>query len=338
MARTPPTFASLEGLLDPNRREGFDIRPTLLRVLTDIYVQGRVHTAEDESYYTELALRLIDAVDVSARAAVAAQLAEHEDAPHAVIVRLARDVIAVAEPVLRFSSRLRPGDLQAIARECGPVHGAIVDARMRSTSHQGSSGGKSPPLPAGEADTLCDMFFAADAVERRMILTNLDYAAAAPVQLSTGGSGTISRLETAALQHNPDAVVRELTRALGIGHRLARRIVEDELGHPLIVAAKALRFPDDVLQRMLLFINPQIGQSVQRVFELASIYQAMPQNAALRLVAIWRLADAADGRSPREPSLYARRAQAELGCAPAAGQAAPTGDSGLRAHAFRSTR
>ncbi len=61
MPKPPPSFASVEGLLDLDRHEGIDMRPTLLRVLTDLYLQKRTHPPEDERYYTELALRLIDA-------------------------------------------------------------------------------------------------------------------------------------------------------------------------------------------------------------------------------------------------------------------------------------
>ena len=336
MAQPPPTFASLEGLLEPSRREGFDIRPTLLRVLTDLYLQSRVHTAEDENYYTELALRLIDAVDVAARAAVARQLADYPDAPHAVIMRLARDAIEVAEPVLKFSSRLRPADLQAIARDCSPAHAEIVARRAPAALPQ-ESGGEPSRLGADEADRLCDVFFAAAAAERRLILTHMAYAGVARTEPAAADASTLARLETAALQHNSGALARELTRALGIGDRLARRIVEDELGHPLIVAAKALRCPSDVVQRMLLFVNPQIGQSVQRVFELASLYEAVPLNAALRLVAIWRAADPAGNRPSRERPVFARRARGEAMRFPADTQAAPPAD-GLRAHPFRTTR
>ena len=75
MAKPPSTFASLEGLLDHGQRDGFDIRPTLLRVLTDLYLQKPTHPADDERYYTELALRLINSTDIPARAAVAERLA-----------------------------------------------------------------------------------------------------------------------------------------------------------------------------------------------------------------------------------------------------------------------
>ena len=53
-------FPKLEGLDSLARRDGVDIQPTLLRVLTDLYVQKATHTSEEERHYTELALRLID--------------------------------------------------------------------------------------------------------------------------------------------------------------------------------------------------------------------------------------------------------------------------------------
>src|SRR5438874_9190428 len=98
MIKPPPAFAGLEGLLEHGQREGFDIRPTLLRVLTDLYLQKPTHTLEDERYYTELALRLIGSTDVSTRAAIAERLATYPAAPRPVIERLARDVIEVAAP------------------------------------------------------------------------------------------------------------------------------------------------------------------------------------------------------------------------------------------------
>ena len=81
MVKPPPTFASLEVLLDHGQRDGFDIRPTLLRVLTDFYLQKAAHPLDDERYYTELALRLISSTDVPARAAVAERLAPYPAAP-----------------------------------------------------------------------------------------------------------------------------------------------------------------------------------------------------------------------------------------------------------------
>ena len=44
-------FAGLDGLMTLSRREGVDVRPTLLRVLTDLYVQKSQHTSEEERQF-----------------------------------------------------------------------------------------------------------------------------------------------------------------------------------------------------------------------------------------------------------------------------------------------
>ena len=309
MAKPPPTFASLEGLLDHGQRDGFDIRPTLLRVLTDLYLQKPTHPPDDERYYTELALRLINSTDVPARTAVAERLARYPAAPRAVILRLARDVIDVAGPILRHSPGLTAGDLDLIKVECGPAHAAIIATRLRPPQPQAA------PPPAIrtidrsgiQAAELSELFFTAGVTERQHILLNLDYAApASPWMSPTPASEIVRRLETAALTHNVDAFTREVELAFGISSRLARRVVSDDLGEPIVVVAKALRAPRAVLERILLFVNPRIGQSVQRVYELATRYDEISTPAALRLVAIWQAAEPREQDLPRQPPVARR--------------------------------
>ena len=91
----PPT---LDSLVDLACRDGVDIRPTLLRVLTDLYVQKPTHSAEEEVQYTELALGLIDAVDAPTREAVASRLANYPAAPAAILSRLGRTPSATGTP------------------------------------------------------------------------------------------------------------------------------------------------------------------------------------------------------------------------------------------------
>src|ERR1700716_1128038 len=71
----PPLFPGFDGLMTLSRREGVDIRPTLLRVLTDLYVQASAHSGDEERQFVELTSRLIDQVDDATRAAVRARLA-----------------------------------------------------------------------------------------------------------------------------------------------------------------------------------------------------------------------------------------------------------------------
>ena len=76
-----PLFPGFDGLMTLSRREGVDIRPTLLRVLTDLYVQASAHSADEERQFVELTSRLIEEVDDATRAAVRARLAIYPATP-----------------------------------------------------------------------------------------------------------------------------------------------------------------------------------------------------------------------------------------------------------------
>lgn len=253
----PPANPALESLVDLACRDGVDIRPTLLRVLTDLYVQMPAHTAEEESQYIELARRLIDTVDTPTRTAVAARLTSYPRAP------------------------------RAILRQIGQMQTADAPTPAPAAAS---------PAPTADDDAaaaeLCDLFFAASAKERRLILTNLDFAApAVRRETAPNAAGAMRQLETAALGHNAGAFARELERCLELGTAQAWRIVEDRSGEPIVVAAKALAMPAAVLQRILLFLNPAVGQSVQRVYDLALLYDEITPAAAARMVSIWRQAE-----------------------------------------------
>src|SRR5689334_4907114 len=85
---TVPLFPGFDGLMTLSRREGVDIRPTLLRVLTDLYVQTPAHSADEERQFVELTTRLIDQVDDATRAAVRARLAIYPATPLEIINQL----------------------------------------------------------------------------------------------------------------------------------------------------------------------------------------------------------------------------------------------------------
>src|SRR5262249_32978880 len=156
-----------------------------------------------------------------------------------------------------------------------------------------------------------ELFFSADTQERRLILIALDYSLDDPLPPATtlDRAGTW-RLETAALQHQTEAVVHEFERCLGISRTVARRIVHGRNGAPFRAAATPPALPADVLQRMLLFLNPRIGQSVDRVYQLADLYAEISVDAACRLVAIWRNAhDRASGALRHEPVAWRTAAE-----------------------------
>jgi hypothetical protein len=151
-----------------------------------------------------------------------------------------------------------------------------------------------PSAPAGTRgesghDSLIELFFSASPEERRLILINLDIASGPPTRRSAPVGGELMRrLENAALKRNQGEFIRVLQRALGVSHALAERIAHDDSGEPLVVAARVLGAKADVLQRILLFLNPVIGQSARRLYELSRLYDELSPAAAERMASIWR--------------------------------------------------
>lgn len=334
--------AGLSNLIHMTRlglRGGVDMRPTLLRVLTDLYVQKLTHTPDEERHYTELALRLLDAVDVPTRAVVAARLVRHLSPPPRVIEKLAADL-----PEVAAAARARP-----LAQRKPPV---IAPAQPRADAAPASAQASAPSgdtelLPeavAAETDPdaiaphvaseLNDLFFAANAEERRLILLNLEIAT--PMR---GGRVPLTRdlaigrqLETAALARNPADFARTLSQSLQIPHSQAQRIAGDKLGEPIVIAAKALAMPRDVVYRILLFVNTTVGHSVERVHTLATLYDEMTVQTAEHMVAIWQALHGNRQATASHHPLYRNdEARARARTASAAVRRAPAGQAAHRA-------
>jgi len=237
-------FASnpLDSLVDLACRDGVDIRPTLLRVVTDLYIQKAAHSAEEETQFVELALGLADAVDPQTRATVASTLSGYPAAPPAVLRKLANP---------SFASRTIAGE--------------------------------------PDRNDLIDLFFSASPEERTLILVNLE-AVSGKIghRLLPVASELLRRLESAALKNNVGEFSRILERALGISRDLAEKITLDNSGEPIVVAAKALGLKVEALQRILLFLNPVIGQSINRLYELSRLFDEISQASAEYMMSIWR--------------------------------------------------
>src|SRR5208282_1981238 len=208
----------LEGLTDFGLPSSVDVRPTLLRVLTDLYVHRLAHTPDEERHYTELALRLLDAVDVATRVAVAGRLARHLAPPLRVIQHLAADLPDVAtsvrgHPVLQRSHETNepapPILPTANVREMAVRESEIHDAKIHEYEENDEEETRSPAeaphmIGADVASELNELFFAANADERRLILLNLEVAVPVPagrVQLARDAA-VGQRLENAALARN----------------------------------------------------------------------------------------------------------------------------------------
>src|SRR5215213_2618094 len=229
----PPLFPGFDGLMTLSRREGVDIRPTLLRVLTDLYVQTSAHSADEARQFVELTSRLIDQVDDATRAAVRARLSIYPATPPEVLQRLG------LKP--QHSGHRVPLADEIPARVAAPMPApAPTEAQLRMASNLSMQ-----PKDAAEIN---DMFFAASAGERSLILHNL---AATPLRASARipaarAARAVETLQMAAWNDDIDNFTQELGETLILPARVAAQVVSDPGGEPLACAAKALDMPNEV--------------------------------------------------------------------------------------------
>jgi hypothetical protein len=292
-------FSKLEALAGLIRHDGSDPKPALLRVLTDFYVQKRLHSPEEDRHFTELALRLIDEVDSATRTDIARRLADHGGVPAIVLQRL------LGNP-RDENDRDAARPVTANAGIHGPVSAtrpnapSVTTDRLEITSQDRAA-----------ATGFSEQFFAADVQQRRAMLRELETGAAVtPLGINAADAAAACReLEAAALRSRPYEFVREMERALAIPRTIAQTIVNDASGEPILVVAKALGMPIDVVQRILLLVNPAISNSVRRVFDLSKLYEELSPRAALRLISLWRYSDQLPVAD--DPAAYPRREAGE---------------------------
>jgi len=287
---TPPLFPGFDGLMTLSRREGVDIRPTLLRVLTDLYVQTSAHTDDEVRQFVELTSRLIDQVDDATRAVVRARLSVYPSTPVPVMRKLGLQPPRRDQPVPLASSI--PAQPAAAAPARPPTEAQL---RMSALSMQ--------PNDAAEISA---MFFSAAASERALILHNLAEAPLKPAARITAArtARAIETLEMAAFAADVENFTLELGEALILPARIATQVVNDPSGEPLACAMKALDMPGAVFQRVLMFLNPEFGASVNNVYRLSRLYDRLSERSALIMLAAWRGATVAVTRAKYKPALY----------------------------------
>ena len=297
---TKSLFSGFDGLMTLSRREGVDIRPTLLRVLTDLYVQASTHSADEQRQFVELATRLIDQVDDATRAAVKARLAIYPSTPAPIMEKLG---LTAAQEGRRIP----------LAREIAgppPAPSSVrppTDAEQRMASNMA--------MQPKDATELHEMFFQATARKRALILHNLAQTPlkAAPRISTVRAMRAIQILEMAAFAGDIENFTIELGDSLILPSRVAAEIVDDPGGEALAVAARALDMPSPNFQRILLFFKPEIGTSVDAVYRLSRLYDRLSDRSALVMLAAWRGSTLAVTRAKFQSSLHDNERQRARG-------------------------
>jgi hypothetical protein len=260
---------NLLGLAD---RPGNDIRARLLLALTALYVERATHTEEEKLQYAELAQRLIDVVDETTRTAVAGILRQHPTAPIEISRQLAQNASPDANPAAAESARMTAIDPTPAPEAAASAHDGLDPADALD------------PAEWGEA------FFAATGAARHNLLALIARKclgqSEAPVQ--DIARADYERLDAAVLQGRIGEFIRAFERLLDLPRGLCERIINDPAGEPMAVAAVAVHMPIAVLQRILLLVNPAVGHSVERVFELTNLAYDLDRGAAIALLSSWR--------------------------------------------------
>jgi hypothetical protein len=316
-------FHGFDGLMTLSRREGVDIRPTLLRVLTDLYVQTANHSRDEDRQFVELASRLIDEVDDATRAAISARLSIYPNTPRELQWKLGLRT-KLDE---RLSRYVESPPLSQDEPETDAVHVAEPQVTTAPTLS----------MKPDDASQLIGMFIAANSAERHQILHGLTDA---PLKPSTRvdprrAARALPALEKHALARNVADFTAELADALILTSKVATQIINDRGGEPLACALKTLGMPADAYQRVLLFLNPSLGSSVKDVYRLARLYDIITERAALILLSAWRGASLANTRAKYRSGLYDDERQRAR---PAATQARPAAQPATRTIARNTSR
>jgi Uncharacterised protein conserved in bacteria (DUF2336) len=291
MTKTP-LFPGFDGLMTLSRREGVDIRPTLLRVLTDLYVQASTHSADEARQFVELTSRLFDQVDDATRAAVRARLAIYPETPIEILRKLGlRSANSEQRVPLAEEIRTEPRE------EAGPPKPLTEPERRMATNLA---------MQPADAAEIHDMFFRANASERVAILHSLADTPlkASPKIPEARVKRAIETLEMAAFAADIENFTIELGETLILPARLATQIVNDPGGEPLACALRAIGMPGPAFERVLLFLKPEFGTSVNLVYRLSRLYDRLSERSALIMLAAWRSSTMATARAKYRPALY----------------------------------
>jgi uncharacterized protein (DUF2336 family) len=325
---------ALQGLVALGARGDVNIRPILLRVLTDMFVAKGHHSADEIKQYCEIASHMLRTIDLDTCRIIAHKLARFEHAPKPILDLLIAKGGAPAEIILTQARGLTRQFLAAEAAfgltrnasaiaSRGDLDAELVDVlanRPEAIVLQALAANLSAPLEgrtfaylvrrarsdaslaqsliarARSKDDLAPLFFVATPADRSKIMTAMrrhELGRPEPAPARAADAQTIASLEQLALGGERCRFALCLAAALAIRPEQAALIVEDAYGEPLALALAALRVPPHIAVRLFLFIDPRIGQSVERVGSLVQIVRQMPSHLCRRLLTAMMT-----GRSP----------------------------------------
>ncbi|MER2268740.1 DUF2336 domain-containing protein [Methylobacterium oxalidis] len=312
----------LSGLIELSRIEHLDLKPVVLRVQTDLFLQAARRDRAATEAFSALACGLIPTVDDETAAIVARKLAPFPETPEAVLLSLARRGGAVRDAVVARAPRLTTPLIEAAeadGTDMGPALAARADLGRATAADL-----------AGRADPAVDLALARNADtplsgEALARLTgrarrNPELAAAllarpdlAPAEIAPlylhadpGRREAIAAAveATAALRPcpPPPREAGAILTGLSAGHDIGGFVAAlgDILGLPkgflaaapdpatrydlLTLALRAADLHEEEAVYVFLTLNETVARSAERVFELVRLFRTTSRAAARDLL------------------------------------------------------
>jgi uncharacterized protein (DUF2336 family) len=320
---TKDLLSGLEGLVALGKEGGLNMKPILLRVVTDQFVSKLRHPAADIRQYEELALQLIPEADVAIALAVAKRVGAHPDAPPSVVEKLLDKAPEVAAAVFATGAKIEPGKLTERAEWGSPAEAIAIAGRKGLDAKTAAAlarrqetevlcalaANTEAPLDAhaisfllqrgrtdrelglvvlARTDLAIDksaLFLLANSEQRVEML-----AAARDGDVHPGAANTrtpqrdLDALADLAAAQKWGLFAIECAMRLGCDPRGVQEIIRDKSGEPLAVALAALGMQPADAARIFLSSEPGISHSVGRIRMLTRITSDLPVSAARRLM------------------------------------------------------
>ncbi|MGU3538910.1 DUF2336 domain-containing protein [Methylobacterium sp. A54F] len=309
----------LSGLIELSRSAHLDLKPVILRVQTDLFVQGN---QPDRAAFESLACGLIPTVDEETALIVARKLSPCPETPHAVLAKLAARGGAIRDAVVAQAPSLDGGILEAALADGSDIAAALAARDDLTRATVADLAGRGDPaidraLAANAGLALRGESLAAlvgrgcrDADLAGLLLgrADLDPADLAPLYLHAdpGRREAIraALARTAALRPCPPAPreIGAILTGLSAAHDVKGFIqsLADGLGLPanflnaapdagtryelLTLGLRAADLHEEEAVYIFLTLNEGVARSAERVFDLVRLFRTTSRPAARDLL------------------------------------------------------
>jgi hypothetical protein len=304
----------LSGFLDVSRIEQLDLKPVILRVQTDLYLQATRYDRAVRDTFSALACGLIPIVDEETARVVAAKLGPHPETPRPVLEALAARGGAVRTALGRAAETVpvRPGLTASLASLPGLRREALEDlsrdgrpevdlalAENREITLTGAplrrlvdrARGDFPLARAlltrsdAAPSDLAPLYLHADPARREAIARAVEATAALrpspPVPRSLGPT-----LTALSADRDVPAFVATLAESMGVPVDFITAVAEPDARYDLLaLAMRAAGLHEEEAVTVFLTLNEGVARSTDRVFALVALFRALSRAVARDLLA-----------------------------------------------------